>query len=124
MKKLIQTRLHVPGEVRGNCFPTVIACFLDLDSPEDVFQIQEHYDEPDWNIQIYEWLLSRGWEWSVGRGHLFNDEFYLVSGKSTRNPNVNHVVIYQNGELYHDPHPDQSGVLEPFNFEYLEKIQS
>lgn len=52
MKKLIQTRIHKgfnPPEDRGNCFPTVIACFMNLESPEDCIQIQEHYNLIDEN---------------------------------------------------------------------------
>lgn len=122
MRKLTQTRLHNPP-TRGNCFPTVIACFLDLESPEDAIQIQEHYDEDDWNVKLYNWLLEKGWQWSVGDGHLFNDEFYLVSGESPRNSKVTHVCIYQNGELYHDPHPDKTGIVTEAHFERIKKLE-
>lgn len=117
MKKLIQNRLHNPPEIIGNCFPTVIACFLDKDSPEDVIQIQEYYEEEDWNIRLYNWLIDRGWQWGSLDGHLNSDEFYLVSGLSKRG--TTHVCIYQNGKLFHDPHPDQTGLIEENTFEYL-----
>ncbi len=123
MKKLIQTRLHNPPVSRGNCLPTAIACFMDLESPEDVIQVQEFYDvDPDWHIKLLEWINIRGWDLGSLRGHLETDEFYLVSGVSPRNPNVNHVCIYQKGKLYHDPHPDQTGILTEDYFEYLEKL--
>lgn len=120
MKKLKQTRLHNPPESMGNCFPTVIACFLDLNSPEDVLQIQEKHEEDDWNIQIYNWLYDRGWEWSVGREHLYDDSYYLVSGKTERG--TQHVCIYQNGKLYHDPHPSDAGLVEETGIELLIKL--
>lgn len=124
MKKLIQTRLHNPPLSRGNCFPAVIACFLDLDSPEDVIQVQEIYDKEgiDWRDELDNWLINRGWEMGSLRNHLQTDEYYLVSGVSPRNPNINHVCIYQKGKLFHDPHPDQTGILTEDYFEYLEKI--
>lgn len=122
MKKLIQTRLHNPPESRGNCLPTVIACFLDLDSAEDVIQVQELYDKvDDWQGDLIEWLGIRGWDMGGLRGHLDTDEYYLVTGVSPRNSKINHVCIYQKGKLWHDPHPDQTGILTEEYFEYLEK---
>lgn len=38
--------------------------------------------------------------------------YYEVIGKSPRG--YNHVVIYKDGELYHDPHPDGGGVEETY----------
>jgi hypothetical protein len=37
-------------------------------------------------------------------------EPYLVSGISPRDPNVHHIVIYQDGQMVHDPHPDRTGL--------------
>ena len=37
-------------------------------------------------------------------------EYLLVAGMSPRG--VMHQVIYQNGELWHDPHPSRAGVLD------------
>jgi hypothetical protein len=125
MKKLIQTRLHNPPISKGNCFPTVIACFLDLQSPEDVLQVQEIYSAEgrDWHDELEQWLKEKGWEKEYINGHLFDDSYYLVSGQSPRNPKVSHVCIYKNGKLYHDPHPDQTGILSEDYFETLEKIK-
>lgn len=119
MRKLQQTRLHNPPEIQGNCFPTVIACFLDLDSPEDVIQIQENYTESDWNVKLYNWLEERGWIWRAMDGHLYDDSFYMVIGKTERFPNINHVCIYQNGKLYHDPHPEGNGLITEEIFETI-----
>ena len=59
MRELQQTRIHNPSEILGNCFPTVIACFLDLNSPEDVIQIQEKYLEEDWKLdELYEIIAT------------------------------------------------------------------
>lgn len=96
---------------------------MDLESPEDVLQVQELYDKlEDWRGDLLEWLSLRGWEMGGLRGHLETEEFYLVSGISPRNKNIYHVCIYQNGKLWHDPHPDGTGILTEEYFEYLEKI--
>lgn len=120
MRKLKQTRLHNPPEVLGNCFSTVIACFLDLNSPEDVIQIQEKYSEDDWNVQLYNWLYERGWEWKTIEGHLYDDSFYTVTGKTNRG--VSHICIYKNGELYHDPHECGEGLITEDVFETFIKF--
>ena len=119
MKKLYQTRVHNPPEILGNCFPTVIACFLDLNSPEDVIQIQEKYKEEDWNTQLFNWLQDRGWVWKTLDGHLYDDSFYTVTGKTNRG--ANHICIYKNGELYHDPNPINEGLLTEDIFEVIFK---
>lgn len=119
MNKLIQTRLKTESQ-RGNCFATVIACFLDLNSPEDVIQIQEHF-EGEWIELLLNWLSERGWDIGTLQGHQHDGSFYLVSGKTIRESS--HVCIYQNGKLWHDPHPDQNGLIEEVNFQYLEFLK-
>ncbi len=118
MKKLIQTRVHNPPIQKGNCFPTVIACFLDLDSAEEVLQIQEYYDDENWLSMLCNWLNENGWEWGSLRGHA--EGFYLVTGDSPRG--IKHICIYKDGSLYHDPHPSGEGLINEEYFEYLDKI--
>ena len=114
MKKLKQTRLHNPPIQLGNCYPTVIACFLDLNSPEDVIQIQEKYLEDNW-------LSTKGWERKSIEGHLYNESFYTVTGSTERG--TTHICIYKNGELYHDPHPSSKGLSSEIVFETFIKFE-
>ena len=123
MKKLKQTRLHKPKEKPkqvGNCFPTVIACILGYDSPEDVLQIQEHYNNDNWSNILGKWLYEKGYAWESIKAHLFDDSFYLAIGNSIRGSV--HVCIYKNGELFHDPHPDNSGLIGKLRFEIIRKL--
>lgn len=90
---------------------------MNLFSAEDVIQIQEHYDDPNWPTILDDWLLSHSFEWERIEGHLQNDEYYLVIGDGPRG--VSHVCIYQNGELYHDPHPDRTGLVTEREFEKI-----
>ena len=120
MRKLKQTRLHNPPESIGNCLPTVIACFLDLNSPEDVIQIQEKYKDKNWNIELYNWLREKGWNWEKIQGHRFDNTYYAVTGQTVRGSS--HICIYKNGEIYHDPHPSQSGLITESIFESFTKI--
>ena len=128
MKKLIQTRLYdsMKSKESGNCFPTVIACIMDLNSPDDVIQIQEHYKDDEeeedhaWIDVLMDWLTEKGYEWYGLTEHLTSEQYYLVTGKTIRG--TVHVCIYFKGELYHDPHPSGAGLTEILNYEYIGKL--
>ena len=151
-----QTRLHSSNQ-KGNCYPAVIASILKMEC-EDVFQIQEHYDNPKWISLLDNWLLGKGWEieesddfkcfhpnlwydryieidneisnpnnltkyqWREKMKRDLKNKFYFVTGGSPRNSNINHIVIYQNGIMVHDPHPDNTGILTEELFSILVKI--
>jgi hypothetical protein len=121
-KPLKQTRLHIPNKQKGNCLPTVIACLLGKNSAEDVLQIQELYDDEYWYGTWIEYLESEYVYIIDIHNHVYDNSLYMVSGKSQRG--VNHICIYKNGELYHDPHPDNTGLLpnSEYSFEKLVSI--
>ena len=104
-----QTRLHKglqPISDRGNCFPACIASLLNM-QVEDVIQIQEHYDNPEWPQILQRWLNSKGYRWrSIEQGEDVRGKYILVSGTSPRFSNCTHIVIYKDGVMVHDPHPD------------------
>ena len=81
-----------------------------------------YYDRNDilWIEKLDEWLLDKGWEYEYVGEHLFNDEYYLVSGNTIRN--IKHVCIYKNGKLFHDPHPSQQGLISETSIHTLRKI--
>jgi hypothetical protein len=85
-------------------------------SAEDVIQIQEYYDLPDsgWISILFEWLFEQGYDWENLRTHLYDDTYYLVTGNTIRN--TVHICIYQNGALYHDPHPSGAGLTDIISF--------
>lgn len=119
--KLIQTRLRTGNlpEERGNCLATAIACMMDINDPELVFQTQLYFDSSDWATQLHEWITIKGWEMGDLVGHQYDNSFYLVTGVSPRDKNIFHICIYQNGNLWHDPHPSRDGILTNQFFEYL-----
>ena len=122
MKKLIQTKLHNPPEIIGNCFATVIACLLEIEI-EEVPAVEELFDtDQDWVNLMQKFVNEKGYLWlSISnKNEVEKDEFYIAIGPSPRG--VSHAVIYKNGELYHDPHPSGLGILEVKHLEYLEKL--
>lgn len=140
-------------EQRGSCYPTVYACLLDLDlhkvpyfhlmywSKEERENVQHilHYEKAEnpysdiavflnlWDVVRELWLMGQGYkevkikdidQWLSEN----KDTPYLVTGTSSRN--IGHVVIYMNGELYHDPHPSNEGLvkIDYDAYSYLKKI--
>jgi hypothetical protein len=80
-----------------------------------------------WDIVREYWLASRGYkeqyiddihQWLIENP----DTPYTCSGKSSRG--VDHIVIYMNGEPYHDPHPENNFLTELWEnpYTYLAKI--
>jgi hypothetical protein len=84
-----------------------------------------------WYLVLYTFVVSQGYDIKHYYPHKENilpeydidlwlkdhpNEFYLASGTSPRG--VSHVVIYQNGKMYHDPHPSQAGLKEDSIYEY------
>ncbi len=182
MKYHIQEHLWNKDEKvpRGSCYPTVLACLLDLElhdvpyfhllyfrADEEKANIKRHFeqrffkgvsvdeyskleDKDASKIENYERLMFHAlhWTWDNVREYwlascgYFEDFIaresieqwvidnpsipYIVSGLSPRG--VRHVVIYVNGQLVHDPHPSQSGVVETeeekFSYSYLKKINA
>ena len=90
---------------------------MDLDSADDVLQIQDYFHtEPEWVDIFQQWLNERGYVWRILQGHLFDIEgfYYLVGGKTVRTGILEngHICIYQNGTMVHDPHPtDKRGIV-------------
>lgn len=123
MKYNIQTRLHkgMSPKDRGNCLATVISCIMDLDSAEDVLQVQE-YAYNQWYPMLRKWLKKQGHELKTIEGHQKDDSFYFVIGTSPRDKLISHICIYQNGKLVHDPHPDGIGILSEERFNQLKQI--
>lgn len=112
-----------PISDRGNCFPACIASILEVGC-EDVIQIQEYYDEPNWNERLSKWLFKKGyvWRYATIEDIRSEDKYILVTGGSPRHPDLTHVTIYRNGKMVHDPHTDNSGITDERYFEIIEKL--
>lgn len=132
-----QTILHDPPRQNGNCFAAVIASVTHIPI-EEILPIQDMFDLPDWHIRLFCWLKERGWLWRGAPEFqaYFRDKAayvqkdmvegvpYLVIGKTTRfDGAVDHVCVYMDGKLIHDPHPDNTGLLTEEQFEVIEPIK-
>lgn len=114
MKPVFQDRFYVPGvpeaEQRGNCWPSAIASVIE----------RELKDVPDfmgdnWFNDTINFLWDNGYAmyyYIIGEEpypEIEDDEYYLVSGKSPRG-DFYHVVVCQNEDMVHDPHPSGAGL--------------
>lgn len=118
MKPVFQDKFYEPGipneEQRGNCLSAVIASLLELDLHEVPNFVQIDVDGgQNWWEHLLEFLSKRGLTiyWVTDEVKPEQDEYYTVSGLSPRGNGIYHIVIYQNGKMVHDPHPDNTGLL-------------
>lgn len=118
MKKHLQNQLGV----QGNCWQVAVACVLDLELEEVPHFIKIHDEGGEhWWLHSQRWLNERGYKLEPLAAAPDTDELYLVIGPSPRGQELSHVVIYQNGKMVHDPHPDATGVLEEKHFDIIRK---
>ncbi len=108
MQPVMQTEF---GEPLGNCWQACIASVLEIPLSE-VPPPQEDWADT-WNT-VWTWLAARGigifvadlsedYDWPAG--------IYIVTGKADRG--FGHAVVYESGQLVHDPHPDGTGLTDP-----------
>ena len=103
--KIYQTRF---GDPDGNCLAACVATITGLPL-EDFPPLKSEAWLFHWNA----WLRERGWTmdwWRVGQGEV-PAGFSVCSGTSPRG-DFHHSVVYLDGKHFHDPHPDQTWILD------------
>lgn len=112
MKPVMQT---VFGEGKGNCFAACLASILELPIEAVPNFMAEH--RSDWFGALNRWLAGTGLRCVyVKAAHLddakiapfASDVPLIVGGKSPRG--LSHAVIWHDGEIVHDPHPEGGGI--------------
>jgi hypothetical protein len=109
----------------GNCYSACIASLLDM-SLDEVPYFAEGAGQHDSGIfweRVFSFLEMNGYDirffdYDKHSISLEPDQFYIVAGKSPRG--YMHGVIYKGNQLYHDPHPDNTGVI-PQTIDYIFK---
>ena len=119
MKPVDQTVFYDPDapadQQRGNCWSACLASLLELDIADvpNFVQIDVNGGE-NWFTYTMRFLNERGYHLTSIDTHAPGDDPYIQCGLSPRSPatggEVHHAVIYQHGELLHDPHPHRTGV--------------
>lgn len=116
MKPIMQTQFSP----NGNCLSAVVASLLDM----PIEDVPNFTDSIDTFWQDFEkFIQSKGYQY-LGTKRIDErcktiDGFYIVLGTSPRG--ISHSVIYKNGELVHDPHPQGGGVKPMMILEIAKK---
>jgi hypothetical protein len=114
MKPVKQT-LFFDKDGTGNCFEACIASILEIDLSEVPL-----FHNTDWFPRFWDWLISRGYEYHgilpPNRVPVYKkgiDGFFIGAGDSPRGPHIKggHAVVFKDGAMVHDPHPDNTGIL-------------
>jgi hypothetical protein len=113
LKPVMQKFRHSETQ-KGDCYRACICSLLEI-SDEDVPNFVEY---PNHTEVLLDFLRERGYRphWDVQPPDL---PYYMAIGVSPRG--LRHAVIYSDGKLAHDPHPDGGGVI-PDRYELLEEI--
>jgi len=107
----------------GNCFSACLASLFNLPI-EDVPNFFDIAGEDDamWWGAVRDWLRVRGF--GIMSLDLTNPSFisvfegwFIVCGKSSRG--LDHATLWRNGEMMHDPHPSQCGLIKPDTVDLL-----
>ncbi len=128
MRPVDQTKFGYP---EGNCLMACVASILEvgLDALPDLFEMcctsQEkdgtvHWDDGDWWSMLRGGVAVHGWD-AVYRGdHPENaPSGYAIAGGpggralDERGQDRGHCVVYLDGVMVHDPHPDKTGLSGP-----------
>ncbi len=108
MKFVDQTVLH-SKYINGNCFAACVASMFNV--PIEEQPDFTNMDEFEWFIEFEKWIEREfGLELLRFSENACPTRYYMVLGQSPRG--LSHAVIYKDGELAHDPHPDKTGLKE------------
>lgn len=100
----------------GDCFSAVLASLLHLPLEE----VPVFTDKVTWENDVNAWLRQYGLayiqisgvrEWATDRG--VEGMYHEIAGASPRDVDILHSCVGLDGELVHDPHPDNTGIGEP-----------
>lgn len=126
MKPVLQTKFASKDEegkwlARGNCLQAAVASIFELDL-DDVPYFDMAAADDGWWTALWIWLRARNIEVHYERitrpgGWLPLSAPYLLVGPSPRG-DFAHVVVAQDHEVIHDPHPDATGLADGWRGAY------
>jgi hypothetical protein len=125
MIPVFQTKF-IGGSGRGNCLAAALASILEIPL-ELVPQFEECFDTggAKWRLAHDRFLFGHG----LAACRMDSDPMlghpYLATGLSPRSTEDNycrHIVVYQNGQMVHDPHPSGAGLLDTDGFTVIHQV--
>ncbi|AXQ69676.1 hypothetical protein HOU03_gp094 [Caulobacter phage CcrSC] len=106
-------RLHdKDAGVEGNCTTVALASLLAMPVSHVPDFITLYPDAGEFWFAIERWVAEQGYHLQMMRKEFAPRTLYLASGPSPRDAELSHMVVMQDGKLYHDPHPSGAGITE------------
>ncbi len=112
MKPIYQTKF---GPTEGNCLAACVASLLEIEIDQVPDLTPRPEDKGTWTEtfrKFFKWYgIHPEWYTALPERKIFQPPpgvNYLVWGTSPRG--LPHSVIYRNGQMIHDPHPEGGGV--------------
>lgn len=125
MRHVFQTSFsNASTGIRGNCLWAAIASITEI--PLERFKGFEYMTEGSWFPPLFDILVEYGLTFQ-GTIHKEDkilsyktgvDGYYVVCGGSPRGFISGHAVVYKNGVMVHDPHPENTG-LTSIDYAYM-----
>jgi hypothetical protein len=100
----INQKLLHNENIKGDCFRACICSLLEI-SDNDV---PNFIDDNNYPEKLYDWMQENKLNLYASEKPPKDIEYYMAWGISPRGNK--HSVIYKNGKLVHDPHPDGGDV--------------
>lgn len=110
-----QDLFYIEGVQQGNCMQACVASLFNIPMAD----VPNFAAEKQWFKSFREFICAKGYvinsrvKTADGELHVPTG-LHLVSGKSSRG--CEHMVIYKNGKLFHDPHPSNEGIEKVLEF--------
>jgi hypothetical protein len=110
-RRIMQTEFGKSGNCQSACLAMMLGCHLDEVPNFSALEggnAEKFAAQGKWLNERGLWLFNvakwAGMPWPPPKG------YYIAGGPSPRG--LAHSVIYKDGELWHDPHPDGGGITE------------
>jgi len=116
------------GTVHGNCFWTCIASVTHIPLSE----FEDYQNEKNWFPLLWDKLIKYEFEYHGGINNLEKildykkgiDGYYVVDGESPRGFVRGHSVVFKDGKMVHDPHPENLGLSKIWRAHMIERINN
>ena len=111
---MIPVKQTISNFVNGNCMQACVASIMEVPLetiPNFMCDGEEFYER-----NLNAWLKYQNFitidvvidKYNTG---MLKDCYVIATGESPRSPDLNHAVVYYNGKMVHDPHPDNTGII-------------
>lgn len=97
--------IRVYQEQDDDCFRAAVASIMEI----PLIRVPDLHGVKDWRAEFVVWALHHGYRCEFSNGARPYPGDYVAIGESWSSPLRTHAVVYRNGVLFHDPHPDNKG---------------